>query len=61
MIFKIRYEELGGHTHCRLFAAKQPNMTWACCGDFIVRNEEFDDLRLAMSGVSFVEKRAEGA
>lgn len=55
MVFKIRYEKRGGHIHCRLFAAKSPNMTYAGCGDFVVREEEFEALQRAMSGVHFQE------
>lgn len=29
MIFKIKHEKKGGHIHCRLFAAKAPNMAKA--------------------------------
>lgn len=53
MVFKIKIRRLGGRTHCILYAAKTPNMTYASCGTFVVRNEEYDDLQLAMSGVSF--------
>jgi hypothetical protein len=58
MIFRIRYETLGGHTHCALFSARQPNTTFAKCGEFCVRNEEFEDLRIVMPGVQFLEKDA---
>jgi hypothetical protein len=60
MIFRVRYKVLGGHTHCALFAAKQSNMTWAKCGDFTVRNDEFDDLQLVMSGVVFSRDQESG-
>lgn len=55
MVFKIKHEKRGGHIHCRLFAARMSNMTFAGCGDFCVREEEFEDLQLAMSGISFEE------
>lgn len=58
MIWKIRYHTLGGHTHCRLFVAKQPNMTFAMCGEFAIDRDTLDDLQLAMSGVRFEENRA---
>ena len=56
MIFKIRHEKLGGHIHCALFGAKAPDMTYAKCGDFVVREEEFSDLERCMSGVFFEDK-----
>ncbi len=55
MVFKIKHEKRGGHIHCRLFAAKAPNMTYAGCGDFCVREEEFEDLQHVMSGIAFEE------
>ena len=59
MVFKIRYEKAGGHLHCSLFAAKAPNMTYANCGDFCIREEELADLERAMSGVAFEERKIE--
>ena len=53
MIFKIRCVQRGGHIHCALFAAKHPNITYAKCGDFVVREEEFADLQAVMPGVIF--------
>lgn len=57
MIFKIRHEQRGGHIHCRLFAAKATNMTYATCGDFTVREEEFEDLQRVMAGVFFEDAK----
>lgn len=59
MIFKIRHEQRGGHIWCQLFAAKAPNMTFAGCGEFCVREEEFEDLQRVMSGVYFEERAGE--
>ncbi len=56
MIYKIKYETLGGHVHCALFTAKQSNMTWANCGDFVVNVEGLEDLKLSMSGVEFYDE-----
>ncbi len=52
-VFKVRYETLGGHTHCRLFAAADDKATWASCGDFTVRNDELESLKYVMAGVTF--------
>ncbi len=52
MIFKVVYKIVAGHTHCA------PNMTFAKCGDFCVRNEELEDMRSAMAGVSFKDNTA---
>ena len=57
MIFKVYHFTSGVHVHCRLFTAKQPNMTWMGCGEFTVRDgEEFEALKLAMPGVTFESK-----
>ncbi len=53
MIFRVWYKVLGGHTHCMLFAASRADTTFAKCGEFTVRNSEFDQLRIAMRGVEF--------
>ena len=34
-------------------------MTYAGCGEFCVREEELEDLQLAMSGVAFEEEEEE--
>lgn len=53
-VFKIRYREAGGHVRCRLFAALQPNYTYAGCGEFTVKaGAEFEHLQSAMAGVFF--------
>jgi hypothetical protein len=28
MIFRVRFEQKGGHVHCRLFQATAPGQTW---------------------------------
>lgn len=55
MIFRVRYKIKGGHTHCSLFSAKQPNTTFANCGNFVIRNDEFKELVIAMSGIQFLD------
>ncbi len=61
MIFKIKHEKLGGHIHCALFAAKEPNQTYAKCGDLVVREEEFAPMQRAMVGVYFQEAGRDAA
>jgi hypothetical protein len=53
MVFKLRFRKLGGHYHCRLFAAKSPNMTYAKCGDLTFAEDDWSDVQIAMSGVNF--------
>lgn len=55
MFWKIRYDIAGGHVHCSLFCAKGRHMTYAKCGDFVVRQEELDSLMRAFSA-EFVER-----
>lgn len=33
MLFRLRYDVLGGHVHCRLFQAADRSQTWALTGD----------------------------
>lgn len=55
MVWRIRFRVHGGHVHCRLFGAPQANRTYAWCGDFTVRKEEFASLQTAFQGAEFVE------
>ena len=41
-IFRFRFEELGGHTHVRLFAGTGPG-SLGKCGDLVFRNDEWAD------------------
>lgn len=61
MAFKVKFELKGAHIHCDLFAAPFPNSTWAGCGSFCVREEEFTALQLAMGGVFFEAKGRKNA
>lgn len=47
-IFLVKYETIGGHTHCEFFSAQRPGATWAKSGNFVLRNEDMPDLRKAM-------------
>lgn len=53
MIFKIKFQKKGAHIHCDLYCQSMPNSTWAGCGYFCVREEEFIALQMAMGGVMF--------
>lgn len=58
MIFKIRWERLGGHIHCALFVAQARNFTYAKCGGFVVSEGlEFEQLERVMAGVEFEERK----
>lgn len=55
MTWRVRFEIQGGHVHCHLFCARQVNMTFAKCGDFVVRRgEEFASLVRAFGGADFI-------
>jgi hypothetical protein len=44
-VFRVIFAIGGGHVHCRLFCAARPDITFAKCGDFVVRKgPEFRDL-----------------
>ena len=56
MTFRVRYEKLGGHVHCSLFSARHSMAMFVKCGDFVLRDHEFDTYRRACPGVEFKEK-----
>lgn len=56
MIFKVLYARSIGHTYCTVFVAPDHDRTWANCGKLTIRNDEFEDFRLAMPNVPFEEK-----
>ncbi len=41
MLFRMRFEVLGGHTHVRFFAGGSA-MSLGKCGDLTFRNEEWE-------------------
>ena len=43
MIFRLRYQELGGHTHVRVFVGSTA-ASLGKCGDLVFRNEEWKRL-----------------
>lgn len=55
-VFRIRWKQLGGHIHMRVFSAPQPNYTFAKLGDLCCTKAEFHDLQLAMAGIQFIEE-----
>lgn len=54
MNWRIRYEVLGGHVHCKLFCAPMANRTFALCGEFVVGTAELEDLQNAFPGAEFI-------
>lgn len=62
MIFKVLYKPArayAGHVMCRVFVSPGPNRTWANLGVLIVRVDEFEALRAAMSGFTFEPEYSE--
>jgi hypothetical protein len=62
MLFRFRYETLGGHTHVRLFAGKG-TLSLGNCGTLVFRNEEWkafkaviDKGQLTGGPIEFVEE-----
>lgn len=49
MILRIRYQQLGGHMHCRVFTAKSPELTFAKCGDLVFDEHEWPEVVVALS------------
>ena len=42
MLFRMRFIELGGHTHARVFAGKD-TLSLGFCGALIFRNDEWKE------------------
>lgn len=60
MPFKIRHEQLGGHTHCTWFHRSQDNDTWQNCGTIVVSVSHFFELQRTMrDGFEFEETKRE--
>ena len=38
---RIRFCQLGGHIHCRVFTRTLPTETWAKCGDLVFAEDEW--------------------
>ena len=57
--FRFRYIVRGGHTHIRLFAGKNRELTHGKCGEFIMDNKEWDDFRYRLGGMDEFEFLAE--
>jgi hypothetical protein len=53
-IFRLRYEELGGHTHIRVFAGTGP-ASLGLCGTLVMRNEEWDKFTRVVAASRNVE------
>ena len=43
--FRVRYKQLGGHIHCRVFSAENPFGTFAKLGDLTMDERDWDSFR----------------
>jgi len=44
MEMRVRYQQQGGHVHCRVFTAPAENQTYAKCGELVFSVEEWNDV-----------------
>lgn len=58
-LFRLRWEERGGHTHVRFFAGKG-TLSLGLCGHLVFRNEEWGDFKEALLFMGNVELVEEG-
>lgn len=60
MVIRIRYKELGGHIHCRVFVAKAKNMTFEKTGDLVFdAGEQWNTVRdMLHSAVEFLPEES---
>jgi hypothetical protein len=45
--FKVKYQTLGNHVHCDVWSSPGKNLTASRCGSFVIRAEEFIELKKA--------------
>lgn len=57
MIVKIIHHTLGGHVHCSMFTAKAIFQTFAKCGDFVMRVDEFPLFKQQAQNFFYEERR----
>jgi hypothetical protein len=50
MIFRIRFEQRGGHIHCRLFQTKAPGQTWQKNGELVFDEAGWEAFAALMVG-----------
>lgn len=41
---RVRYQQLGGHVHCRVFTRTPPTETWASAGELVFSESEWNDI-----------------
>lgn len=52
--FRLRYEKLGGHYHCRVFSTTTYNGTWAKLGDLCLGEDEWTTFVGTLQGWSIL-------
>lgn len=57
-LFRLRYKQLGGHTHVRVFAGKG-SLSLAHCGQLVFRNEEWADFLRELARPGNIEELPE--
>ena len=53
IIVRARFEELGGHTHVRVFATMCGEASLGKAGDLVFRNEEWSAIRPALERIGW--------
>jgi hypothetical protein len=57
-MFRCRFEILGGHIHCRIFAGNEGALAFSKCGDLVFRKgPEFFGFVKACPGMDFIGER----
>ena len=51
VVVRLRFRQIGGHIHCRLFTAPRQGTTFAKCGDVIFSVLEWPAVRSALADV----------
>jgi hypothetical protein len=51
LVLRVRYQQAGGHVHCRVFSAPRAGTTFAKCGELVFSVGEWADVRARLEGV----------
>mgnify|MGYP005839754523 CR=1 FL=1 len=58
--YRVRWDQKGGHVHCRVFSRRVGSYTFAKLGELVLAVEEFDSFEISFRGAEFLTERETG-
>jgi hypothetical protein len=55
----VRYRQMGGHVHCKVYTAPDKDRTFALCGELVFDEREWTEVREGMVSGPTLEVRFE--